>query len=80
MSKFMLALQVMGYLSVWVAQARADGKITFAEIQDLLQFLGTTLDVKELATLTIEVPAPPTALAAEQAAAPARPGLPPKGW
>jgi len=49
------ALAVAGFLYSWSLSARADGKIDIAEVEDLLRTLGELLQIKELATMSIEV-------------------------
>ena len=56
MNRFWQALAVAGAVSSWSASALADGKVTLQELAQLLQQLGMILGIKELETLSIEIP------------------------
>jgi len=52
--KFWRIFQVVGMLTSWLSQAAADGKITVAELADLVNTVAPTLGLKA----QIDVPPP----------------------
>lgn len=56
MGKLFKALTVFGIITSWILTALADGKVTLAELAELLQQVGEALGIKELRDLEIELP------------------------